>query len=150
MEPSELSKLSRRQFDRLTASAFGGMLLGAGVARAAEEDEDDKKSLLLKEPHVCRGLNTCKGKGVDKKNACAGQGTCASAKKHDCSGQNACKGQGGCGEHVGENSCEGKGGCSVPLMDKAWAKTRKRFEELMKKEGKKVGPAPPKKKKKKK
>lgn len=144
------TQINRREFERLTAAALGGMLLGAGAARAAEDDEDDDgKSLLLKEPHVCRGLNTCKGKGADKKNACAGQGACATAKKHDCSGQNACKGQGGCGQHVGENSCEGKGGCSVPLMDKAWKKTRKRFEDLMKKEGKKVGPAPAKKQKKK-
>lgn len=141
----EYSRLNRREFERLTASALGGALLGTGAVHAA--DDDDKKSLLLKEPHVCRGLNTCKGKGADKKNSCAGQGACATAKKHDCSGQNACKGEGGCGEHIGENSCEGKGGCSVPLMDKAWTKTRKRFEELMKKEGKKVGPAPPKKKK---
>jgi hypothetical protein len=34
------------------------------------------------------------------------------------------------------------GECAVPLSDKTWPKARKRFEELMKKEGKKIGDAP--------
>ena len=141
----ERSKLTRREFERLTMAALGGLTAGCSAAWAAEDD-DDKKSPLLKEPHVCRGLNTCKGKGSGKKNACAGQGTCATAKAHECAEQNACKGQGGCGEHPGENSCKGKGSCAVPLSDKAWKTARKNFEAAMKKAGKKVGDAPPKKK----
>lgn len=145
------SELSRRDFQRLSMAAFGGMLVGAGAAEAAEDkdkgkDKEKDKNPLLSEPHVCRGLNTCKGKGADKKNACAGQGACATAKKHSCHFDNACKGQGGCGEHPGENACKGKGECAVPLHGKAWQKARKRFEELMKKDGKKVGPAPKEKK----
>lgn len=141
------SELNRRDFQRLTAAAFGGILAGATSGYAAEDKDEEKKNPLLVEPHVCRGLNTCKEKGAGKKNACAGQGTCATAKAHDCKGQNACKGQGGCGEHPGENQCKGMGGCEVPLKDdKVWKKTRKRFEELMKKEGKKFGPAPKQKK----
>lgn len=141
------SELSRRDFERLTLAALGGVIAGAGISRAAEDDDDDDKDKnpLLVEPHVCRGLNTCKGKGKDKKNACAGQGACFTANKHSCHTENACKGQGGCGEHPGENACKGKGECAVPLSDKAWKKTRKRFEELMKKAGKKVGDAPKKK-----
>ncbi|OYV86423.1 MAG: hypothetical protein B7Z73_11775, partial [Planctomycetia bacterium 21-64-5] len=51
------------------------------------------------------------------------------------------------GTPPGENKCKGMGGCEVPFKhDAAWKKARKRFEELMKKEGKKVGPAPEKKK----
>ncbi|HQU46202.1 MAG TPA: hypothetical protein PK867_25540, partial [Pirellulales bacterium] len=112
-----------------------------------ESKKDSKKNPLLVEPHVCRGLNTCKEKGAGKKNACAGQGTCATLKAHDCSGQNDCRGEGGCGATPGENKCKGMGGCEVPFKhDAAWKKARKRFEELMKKEGKKVGPAPEKKK----
>lgn len=139
---------NRREFAKLAAAAVGGILAGAAEA-AADDKKDDKKdgkkNPLLYEPHVCRGLNTCQGKGKGGENACAGQGQCASVKAHTCAGDNACKGQGGCGEKPGENACKGQGSCRVPLMDKAWAKARKRFEELMGQEGKKVGAAPPKK-----
>lgn len=99
-------------------------------------------SLMLEEPHVCRGLNTCKGKGASGDNACAGQGTCATAEKHTCHYENACKGQGGCGSTAGRNSCKGKGECAVPLSDGAWTKAREIFEQLMKDQGKEVGAAP--------
>ena len=33
-------------------------------------------------------------------------------------------------------------GCAVPLHEAGWKKARQHFEELMKKQGKKVGPAP--------
>jgi hypothetical protein len=142
------SKMGRRDFERLSLAALGGLLVGSS-ARAADdkkEEEDDKKSLLLKEPHVCRGLNTCAEKGADEKNTCAGMGACATAEKHECAGMNECKGQGGCGEHPGENKCKGMGECAVPLGDKPWAKARKNFEAEMKKAKMKFGPAPKKKK----
>jgi hypothetical protein len=102
-------------------------------------------SRLLEDPHVCRGINTCKNKGKKgTTNECAGQAHCATVAAHDCNGMNDCKGQGGCGEHPGENACKGKGGCEVPLSDKTWPKARKRFEELMTRAGKKFGEAPPK------
>lgn len=139
------ARLSRRDFNKLTVAAFGGVLLGTTLTgRAADKDDHDPK-LLLEEPHVCRGLNTCKEKGKGKNNACAGQGNCATADKHSCKGENACKGQGGCGEYPGQNSCKGKGGCEVPLAEKKWAKARKAFEEQMTKAGKKFGDAPKKK-----
>lgn len=142
------SELSRRDFQRLTAAAMGGLLAGTalgGTAAAADDKKKKKKNPLLSEPHVCRGLNTCKGKGADKKNGCAGQGACATAKHHLCHYMNECRGQGGCGAKPGENECKEKGECGVPLSSKTWKKARARFEELMKKEGKKVGAAPPKK-----
>jgi hypothetical protein len=143
-------KLNRRDFERLTAAAVGGLLAGAGLAHpalAADEapKKDPKKNPMLGEPHVCRGINMCKGLGADKKNACAGQGACATAKAHTCHAENECRGQGGCGAKPGENACKGKGECGVPMGAGAWKKARKRFEELMAAEGKKVGPAPPKK-----
>ncbi len=142
----EKSDLNRRDFQRLTAAAVGGLLVGAGFGGSAlGADEKKKKNPLLVEPHVCRGLNACKGKAADKKNACAGQGACATAKAHLCHFKNECRGQGGCGAKPGENECKEKGECGVPLSSGAWKKARKRFEALMKKEGKKVGPAPPKK-----
>ncbi len=76
-----------------------------------------KKNLLLSEPHVCRGLNTCKSVGATKDNACARMGQCATAKAHDCKGLNECKGQSGCGEHPGEKKFKGMGECAVPLKE---------------------------------
>jgi hypothetical protein len=151
----ENSELNRRDFERLTAAAMGGLLAGAaalGKAAFGADEKDDKvpqkdkkKNPILGEPHVCRGINMCKGLGASKDNACAGQGTCATAKAHLCHYKNECRGQGGCGANPGENECKGKGECGVPMASGAWKKCRARFEALMKKEGKTVGPAPPKK-----
>jgi hypothetical protein len=140
------SELSRRDFQKLALAALSGAMAGAGIAGQAQAADKKEENPLLTDKHVCRGINTCKGKGADKKNACAGQGTCAIAKAHTCHFANDCKGQGGCGEKPGENACKGKGECAVPLSDKAWKKARARFEELMTKAGKKFGKAPPKKK----
>ena len=168
-------ELNRRDFNRLTFAAFGGMVAGSmvGCQKAADDkktapkappadggaaangagdsttkeskdDDNDTKdvSLLMTEPHVCRGLNTCKGKHAGVENDCAGLGACASVAKHACAGENECKGQGGCGTNPGMNSCKGKGSCSVPLMPEAWKLARAEFEKAMKKAGKEVGPAP--------
>src|SRR5713226_4985834 len=135
--------LSRRDFGKLTMAAFGGMVLGTTLAgRAAEGDDKHDPSLLLGEKHVCRGLNTCKGKAKGGDNSCAGTGNCATAEAHSCKGDNTCKGQGGCGEYPGQNSCKGQGSCDVPLKEKTWKKARKAFEAQMKKAGKTVGEAP--------
>lgn len=100
-------------------------------------------ALLMKgDPHVCRGLNTCKGTGKDHKNACAGQGACATAESHACNGLNDCKGQGGCDGTAGINQCKGKGACAVPLKDETWKLARARFEQLAAKQHKKIGAAP--------
>ncbi len=143
----ENSELNRRDFQRLTAAAIGGLVagasLGAGALAADSPPGKDKdKNPMLGEPHICRGLNVCKGLGTKKDNACAGQGACATAKAHGCHADNACRGQGGCGAKPGENSCKAKGECAVPLSAGTWKKARAKFEELMAKEGKKVGPAP--------
>jgi hypothetical protein len=146
--------MDRRKFNRLAAAALGGIVAGASISRAADKDEkkdkdkdepkakDPKKPALLQEPHVCRGLNTCKGKGKGKKNECAGQGDCSTAKAHTCGGDNDCRGLGGCKDDPGENACKGKGNCHVPLNDEAWAKARKRFEAEAKKAEMKIGDAP--------
>jgi len=137
------SNLSRRDFSKLTAAAFGGVLLGSTVAgRAAEKNDNHDPKFLLQDKHVCRGLNTCKAKGKGGDNTCAGQGNCATAEKHSCKGDNACKGQGGCGEYAGQNSCKGLGNCDVPLKEKTWKAARKAFEGQMKKTGKTFGAAP--------
>jgi hypothetical protein len=156
--------LNRRDFTRLSMAAFGGVIAGAAAGcsngaapepgttgdpvsndaeqgAASAEASTTAVSLLLEEPHVCRGLNTCKGKGAGGDNACAGQGTCATAEHHACAGENECKGQGGCGGQDGRNQCKGQGGCHVPL-EHGWEEVRKVFEAEMKKAGKDVGPAP--------
>jgi hypothetical protein len=136
------SEFNRREFQRLTGAALGGMLIGAGALKSSLLAADAPSNPLLGDPHVCRGLNTCKGKSADKKNSCAGTGSCATADKHTCHASNACKGQGGCGAHPGENACKGQGECAVPLKANTWTKARKRYEELMKAGGKTFGAAP--------
>src|SRR5262249_13747460 len=145
---------------RFALAALGGLTAGAFVGCGGKpsfndqtaEDKDNKVQQagatprLLQDPHVCRGINTCKHKGKKgTTNEYAGQAHCATVAAHDCNGMNDCKGQGGCGENPGQNECKGKGGCEVPLSDKTWPKARKRFEELMTKAGKKFGDAPAKK-----
>ena len=84
----ENSGLNRRDFQRLTAAAVGGLLAGASLGSSAQAEDakppqkDKKKNPILGEPHVCRGINMCKGLGSTKDNACAGQGACATAKDH--------------------------------------------------------------------
>lgn len=118
----------------------------AGNADLQQIDADAAEGVvpteLLREPHTCCGLNTCAGLGKSGDNACAGQGTCASAETHVCQGLNSCKGQGGRGEYPGQNSCDGKGACAVPLQKKQWQLARKRFEELMEIAGRPVGGPP--------
>jgi hypothetical protein len=124
------NSLDRRDFNRLTAAALGGLAAGpawgcnkGGGGPAAVETTEAKADV-----HLCRGLNDCKGQGKDGKNECRGQGNCATAKEHSCGGQNECKGLGGCGENAGANECKGHGGCHVPLMEGAWETLRKRKE----------------------
>jgi hypothetical protein len=143
--------MDRRNFNKLAAAALGGMVAGAGVARAvASRDDtpkkkDTDKNLLLQEPHICRGLNpSCKGEVKGVKNDCAGMSHGPTAKDHTCAGSNDCAGLGGCGEKPGENKCKGMGDCHVPLKDAAWKKARANFEAAMKKAEKKFGDAPPK------
>ena len=132
--------LDRRAFHRLSSLGVGGMIVGSLGGCSSSQGGSDQAAPA--ELHVCRGLNTCKGKGKGGDNACAGQGACATIAAHDCAGHNACKGQGGCGSSVAENACKGQGGCAVPLMTSAWDTARKRLEERMKKEGKTLGAAP--------
>src|SRR5262245_2492631 len=95
-------ELSRRDFNRLTVAALGGVVAGASaLARADDEPKDEKEEKEgekkegeeEKEIHVCRGLNTCNNKGASGENDCAGQGTCSTAVEHTCGGQNDCKNQ---------------------------------------------------------
>jgi len=161
-------ELNRRDFNRLTIAAFGGVVAGtvAGcggeekpaapaapparnvAANPADKPQGAEVAVASGEPHACRGLNSCKDQGASGKNECAGKGECATkAWEHSCSGQNNCKGQGGCGDNPTQNECKEKGGCHVPLMASVWDKARKHFEDKMKDAGKEVGAAPPAKKK---
>jgi hypothetical protein len=151
---------SRRDFHRLTLAAIGGLM--AGLARPEQlvqaeqpkqkgDAKPKKPAKEMKEIHVCRGLNSCKGQGIDwdfdgdgklDVNACAGQGACATAKHVSCNGENDCKGQGGCGNTAGINDCKGQGKCHVPLTTDTWKKARARFEARMKSENEEYGEAP--------
>jgi hypothetical protein len=133
--------LNRRDFGKLTLAAFGGVLAGslAGERLLAEEKKKAPEGQFsLKDPHICCGLNTCKGHGKDAKNDCAGMGSCATVAAHGCAGTNACAGQG----QTGTNACKGQGSCGVPVSGDAWKQARTSFEVAMKKAGKKFNPAP--------
>src|SRR5260370_31632125 len=138
--------MNRRAFHRLAAAALGGIVAGAGLTEAADKDKpekdkpekdkgpkDAKKPALLQEPHVCRGLNTCKTKGKGGKNDCAGQGECATAKAHTCGGENDCRGLGGCGEMPRENDRKGKGKGHGAPDNHASPQARKRVRAEMQK-----------------
>ena len=143
--------LDRRAFTRLAAAALGGLLAGQALGRADDKKapipkKDPNRPMFLQEPHICRGLNTCKGKGQGGGNDCAGMGNCAAAPAHVCAGDNDCAGLDGCGGDApvpGENKCKGLGQGSVPIFDrKIWELARGRFEAQMTKAGRKFGPAP--------
>lgn len=155
------SAFDRRQFHHLALAALGGIAAGSAMGCGTQNPDPSNSSgagtadtgatsteltaaeqILLSEPHVCRGLNTCKGLGRSKENACAGMGTCASVADQVCATHNECKGQGGCGSNPGMNECKGQGGCHIPLMEDAWTKARESFESGMKKQGKEFGTAP--------
>ena len=131
--------LNRRDFGKLTLAAFGGVLAGSLVGeRLLAEEKKEAGGFKLQDPHVCCGLNTCKGHGQGAKNECAGQGSCATVAAHGCAGSNACAGQG----ETGANDCKGKGSCGVPVTGDKWKEARSSFEAAMKKAGKKFGAAP--------
>jgi hypothetical protein len=152
--------VTRRDFTKLASAALSGVMAGAMLAgcepgpkngpttgkdkdgTAAPTKDDKARTAIAADRHACRGLNECKGTGVDAKNACAGQGACATAAAHSCQGHNDCKGQGGCGETPGANECKGKGGCHVPMSGEMWAKAREGFEARMKKATRTIGAAP--------
>ena len=138
--PAEKEKLAEPSKDA-GPSAEGTSTSGSAELPAPPAGTD-LKLLMAGDPHVCRGLNICKAKGKDHKNACAGQGACATAESHACNGLNDCKGQGGCDGTAGINSCKGKGACAVPLKDETWPLARARFEQLAKGKHLKVGAAP--------
>lgn len=154
--------LTRRDFTRLSMAALGGVMAGcsggdkpvqpptAGAGTPPAETTSTNTPAPAadavaskQEIHACRGLNSCKGLGKGGENACAGQGSCFTAKAHDCSQMNDCKNQGGCGEKPGFNDCKGMGGCGLPMTHgDAWEMARKTFEEKMKAAGKEFGAAP--------
>jgi hypothetical protein len=147
-EKSMNKNCSRRDFTRLAAAATVGLAIGTGAGaqdskqKAPPKVEVDPSLLIDADPHVCRGLNSCKGKGKGGGNACAGQGSCATAPSITCSTNNTCKGKGGCGGYPGQNTCKGRGECAVPLKKEVWEIARKQFEQLMKAQARKIGKAP--------
>ncbi|MCA9068290.1 MAG: hypothetical protein KDA84_05175 [Planctomycetaceae bacterium] len=151
--------VNRRDFNRLTVAAMGGLMAGSFVGcgedktdgKTGEKSGEGQSNVDLSAwtgEHVCRGLNACKGEGKGGKNACAGQGECATVEPHSCGTENTCKNLGGCGPTAASNSCKGEGGCQVPLMKTAYETAYKKFKADMEKAGKadklpKEPPGPP-------
>ncbi len=128
----------RRAFAKLTVAALAGLAAGSHAV-AAQNDRTAVRDPLLSDPHICRGLNTCRGKDVTGRNQCAGTGTCATARYHPCKGHNDCRGQGGCGDAPGVNECRGWGACDVPLKPRVWSVARQHFEKVMKQQRRRFG-----------
>lgn len=163
--------LTRRDFHRLTAAAFTGVLAGATVGcnngddggdatgQAGDAATDDptadgdstgngQQELVggeLPEYNACLGLNQCKEYGKNPgEHECAGQGACATVA-HECAQKNTCKYLGGCDGKPAANECKNMGGCQVPLEpigDEVWQQARAAFERRMKAKGVTVGEAP--------
>jgi hypothetical protein len=122
-------ELNRRDFNKLAAAAFGGVVAGTAIGCGGKSESKSGNAGDVAEKHICKGLNTCKGKGADGKNDCKGKGTCATVAKHECGTKNECKGQGGCGDNAGKNECKEKGGCAIPLMDEKWKEVKAAFDK---------------------
>lgn len=140
-------ELNRRNFNRLAAAAFGGLIAGTSLGCRSESEPSgglppEGDAVAAGDKNLCRGLNDCRGQGYGGQNDCRGQGQCATYDRHSCASENACKGQGGCGENPGLNACKGQGGCSVPLMASAWENVRARKEQEWKAESQTFGEAP--------
>ncbi len=119
------------------------------------------------ELHVCQGLNSCAGHGVNGSGTMPGDGDCATTF-HTCVGANNCQGQGACGFPgktskgpnakpsfvPGDNQCSGLGGCQSPISiyqvfdsgdlegKYVWCTARKLFEDRMNSIDRKFAPAP--------
>jgi hypothetical protein len=143
--PDEIAQngvdLTRRDFAKLTLAALAGFSAGSG-ANGSQPQTASASDPILSEPHICRGLNTCRGRAVSRHNQCAGTSTCATARYHPCKGHNDCRGQGGCGDLPGGNECRGLGACDVPLKPRVWPLARKRFEQVMKQQRRRFGVPP--------
>jgi hypothetical protein len=107
--------LSRRDFNRLTAAAFGGVVAGT-FAGCANEGSDpapaDPAPVPGTEPEATEpaegGTTAAEGEGGEP---AAGEETASllMGEKHVCRGLNKCKGAGG----GGENACAGTGACAT-------------------------------------
>jgi len=113
--------MKRRHFSALLSAAIAGMVRGAAaLEKSASKDDAKPPGKKPVKDHVCKGFNSCKGKGLDAKNDCKGKGLCASPEAmHECRGKNKCKEMGGCacGDRgcAQRNTCSEKGGCRVPV-----------------------------------
>jgi len=155
------TELNRRDFNKLTMAALGGVVAGTAIG-CGSGDEDEKKTggTTPETPgppggdpdgdgdpkvalNACRGLNTCSEAGQGEHD-CAGKGSCYTVEKHDCATLNTCQYLGGCHGKAGINECKEMGGCGVPMDadSDAWKQAHDAFVERMKKDGKEVGPAP--------
>ncbi|MCA6091102.1 hypothetical protein LE181_02810 [Streptomyces sp. SCA3-4] len=138
-----------------------------GARRRAKAQEagppraDPREQQAAIELHVCKGLNACKGHGVDGTGDMAGTGECATVF-HVCHGHNECRGQGGCGytgsdaeqAKPGDQDCRWNGSCASPINESrvhaagpyrgtsVWKRARKLFEQRMYEAGVPFGPSP--------
>ena len=123
--------LTRRDFNRLSMAAFGGVVAGTFAGCANEGTDDAAPSApdpVLGDPADAGSGTTDAGDGGDggdgagdetaslllgEKHVCRGLNMCKGA---GAGGENACAGQGACATLAGQecgtqNACKGQGGC---------------------------------------
>ena len=107
-------KLTRRDFNRLTATAFGGVLAGTSIGCGGDDDASSSDT-------VSDGDVTDPGDTATDA-AAAGDGSPANGEQKLAGGelpeQNACLGLNQCkefGKNAGEHDCAGQGSCATVM-----------------------------------
>ncbi|MEU9113766.1 hypothetical protein AB0D04_18785 [Streptomyces sp. NPDC048483] len=154
-------RLSAKEVSLLIEGGELGASKRAGARGATPVFIEPEKLQKEIELHVCMGLNSCKGHGVNGTGDMAGMGECATVF-HVCHGDNECRGQGGCGysgsdaeqAKPGNQECRWNGSCASPVNEgrvhaagpyrgtSVWKRARKIFEERMYTAGRPFGPSP--------
>lgn len=148
------SVLNTPGMDQMAVNIMNMMAKGVFPTWSFDPNIDYTPALEL---HICQGLNSCAGHGINGSGTMAGDGDCATVN-HVCQGANDCRGQGACGypgqtkvggpNNVllpGSNACKGLGGCQSPISvwqvfkdpnsdlngKYVWCEARKLFEARM-------------------
>ena len=89
--------MERRDFTKVMGAVVAGMVAGSKAFAFGDEKKADEKKA---DAHICKGHNSCKGKGGCKtdKNACAGKNECKGKGWINAASAEECKSKGGTAE----------------------------------------------------
>ena len=137
------SDLNRREFQRLTGAALGGMLLGHRHSQI-ECAGCRRESALGRQPRL-PWLEHLQGQRGWQAELLRRHGHMHHRREAHLPCPERLQGPRWLRRCSRPKRLQGPGRLRVPLSDKAWKTARGKFEQLMKAAGKQVGPAPPKK-----